>query len=521
MSEAGQFLTSLAQSLQTMGLYRVGHPARERAIDASYERLTLLQGVDPYAHFSFLGGDVVYRKRTLRELKDWDWGTKLANAGIQRIEFIGPVERDDYEGFLEDVLQRVGSPVIDTSLARQERGSNIRYGAVGVKGTGTAGGKFQDALTVAGIAYTLREEAETVRWMHGEVETRGQIPLLEAETVVRSLSVAMHSDREIVIPLVQLKEFDQYTTTHSLNVSVLTMALAEFLGLGARDVRAFGVAGLLHDLGKVRIPKEVLTKPGRLTDEEWEIMKRHPSDGARIIVESDRQLDLAAVVAYEHHIMLNGGGYPSMHFHRECHRASKLVHICDVYDALRTNRPYRDAWESEAALRFIESRVETDFDPELVKTFGDMMRSWDSRLAVVDEETALTTAVPSSVVEVLAVDDDDEGEIVINLREDDEGLAEAKTFVRLSETDAVGEDDDGPVYEIKLPETPGAAAASAGADDDDDVPVYEIKIPDAKRVSGEVASVPEPPTIVHLPPPGDDEDDLPVYELKVDEEEDA
>ena len=79
--------------------------------------------------------------------------------------------------------------------------------------------------------------------------------LLEAESVVRSLSLAMHGDKNIVIPLLQLKEFDQYTTTHSLNVSVLTMALAEWMGMGAKEVQAFGVAGLLHDLGKVRIPR--------------------------------------------------------------------------------------------------------------------------------------------------------------------------------------------------------------------------------------------------------------------------
>ena len=127
---------------------------------------------------------------------------------------------------------------------------------------------------------------------------------------VRSLAVAMHGDSQMVLPLVQMKEFDQYTTTHSLNVSVLTMALAEHVKLPATDVRAFGVAGLLHDLGKVRIPKEILSKPGRLSEAEREIMQRHPVDGARLIVSSDKNLDLAAVVAYEHHIMIDGGGYP-------------------------------------------------------------------------------------------------------------------------------------------------------------------------------------------------------------------
>jgi putative nucleotidyltransferase with HDIG domain len=214
-----------------------------------------------------------------------------------------------------------------------------------------------------------------------------------------SLSVAMHADSEIVIPLVQLKEFDQYTTTHSLNVSVLAMALAEFIGLGAADVRAFGVAGLLHDLGKVRIPKDILTKPGKLSDSEWEVMRRHPVDGAKIIIQSDRQLDLAAVVAYEHHVMLNGGGYPCMHYERDCHHASKLVHICDVYDALRTNRPYRDAWSAEATLSHIEAKAGTEFDPELVRNFSGMMRKFEGRVAVVDEATSVLTGAAAEPAE--------------------------------------------------------------------------------------------------------------------------
>src|SRR5204863_525165 len=192
------------------------------------------------------------------------------------------------------------------------------------------------AMTLYAAGHPARERAidDAFQQLHA-VKSQGVVPLTEAEAVVRSLSIAMHSDRQLVIPLLQLKEFDQYTTTHSMNVAVLTMALAEHLGLGAREVRNFGIAGLLHDIGKVRIPLDVLTKPGRFTDEERALMNQHPIEGARIILKSEEQLELPAVVAYEHHIMLNGGGYPTLRFRRDCHRASKLVHVCDVYDALR------------------------------------------------------------------------------------------------------------------------------------------------------------------------------------------
>jgi putative nucleotidyltransferase with HDIG domain len=391
MSEPVRFLNTFAQALATMSLYGDGHPARERAIDNAYGSLLRVQEDDPRPRFSFLGQDVVYGEMAMREMGDWDWGMRLANAGVQRLEFERGTSRDEFEVFLSEVLAMLTLQAVDSSTRSPERRSTIKFGAIGVKGSDDTVRPMEGLIIpTAAATYSLNDEAEAIRWMHDEVQSSGELPLLEAESVVRSLSVAMHGDKNIVIPLLQLKEFDQYTTTHSLNVSVLTMALAEWMGMSATDVRAFGVAGLLHDLGKVRIPKEVLTKPGKLTDEEWTIMRKHPVDGAKIIYESDRNLDLAAAVAYEHHIMVNGEGYPRRQFQRGVHSASKLVHVCDVYDALRTNRPYRPAWDSEKVLSHIEKGAGPDFDLESATAFITMMRNWEPRLAVVDDQTTFT-----------------------------------------------------------------------------------------------------------------------------------
>ena len=386
MSEPARFLTAFAQSLATMSLYGDGHPQRERTIDSAFDSLLVLQENDSRPRFSFLGQDVIYGQMAMRELGDWDWGARLANAGVQRVEFERGTSREEFEVFLEEVLARLTLQAVDSAGRSPERRSTIKFGAIGVKGSDDQV-RLAEAVVVrtANVTYSLNDEADAIRWIHDEVQSAGELPLMEAESVVRSLSIAMHGDKNIVIPLLQLKEFDQYTTTHSLNVSVLTMALAEWVGMGAKDVRAFGVAGLLHDLGKVRIPKEILTKPGKLTDEEWHVMRRHPVDGAKLIYESDRDLDMAAAVAYEHHIMINGQGYPSRRFERGVHSASKLVHVCDVYDALRTKRPYRDAWESERVLNHIGEGAGPDFDEESATAFCAMMRQWERRVAVVDE----------------------------------------------------------------------------------------------------------------------------------------
>ena len=394
MSDPVKFLGSLAQALAGMSLYGDGHPARARGIDAAFEQLAGLQQDTPTL-FTFLGDEVVYGKLPLRELKAWDWSLRLAQAGIQRLEFAPGVTRDDFEIFLEEVLARLTLATIDTSEVRQTRRTSIKFGSVGIRGEQP--GPKDEPLPTATIRFSLGEEAEAIRWMHDEVKANGGLPLAEAEAVVRSLSVAMHGDRQIVLPLLQLKEFDQYTTTHSMNVSVLAMALAEFMGMGATDVRGFGVAGLLHDLGKIKIPVEILTKPGKLSPDERLVMNRHPEEGARIILEAEEDLDLAAVVAYEHHIMLNGGGYPRMHFGRACHRASNLVHVCDVYDALRTKRPYRDAWEADRILPYLEGRAGMEFDPDVVQAFTAMMRKWEPRVAVLaNEQAPVAAAAPAA-----------------------------------------------------------------------------------------------------------------------------
>ena len=386
MSDPARFLGVFAQALAGMSLYAEGHPARARGIDAAYQELLDLQADQPRPLFTFLGDEVIFGRLPLREMRNWDWSTRLAEGGIQRLEFEDDVSREEFEGFLEEVLARLTLDSIDTAEARQFRPSAIKFGVVGVRGGGEL--RPEDVLPTATIAFSLGEEVETIRWLHDEVQQRDALPLAEAEAVVRSLSVAMHGDQEMMLPLLQLKQFDQYTTTHSLNVSVLSMALAEFLGMGATDVRAFGVAGLLHDLGKVRIPIEVLTKAGALTPDERVLMNRHPVEGARIILESDEDLDLASVVAYEHHIMLNGLGYPQVRYRRPCHEASNLVHVCDVYDALRTRRPYREAWPVERVLPYIEGRAGLEFDPDYVAAFISMMRKWESQVALIADEHA-------------------------------------------------------------------------------------------------------------------------------------
>jgi len=365
-----RLLMSLGQALSVMRFYDDGHPARERATHGAYQEIVDLMDRDPAPRFTFVEGEAVYHRLLLRELRDWDWAAKLEAAGIQRLEFLPGLTYEDFDRFLHDVVERMNGGAGWNSVTRQFAPTSIRYGPVGFRNA-----EDEPAVRdLAGVALSLENEIAAVEWIHRQVEERRQLPLLEAEVVVRSLALAIHEESQVVLPLLRLKQFDQYTTTHSCNVAVLATAFAEHLGYEPAHARALGVCGLLHDIGKVWIPREVLVKPGQLTPDERKIIERHPVEGARILIERERNLELAAVVSFEHHRWIDGRGYPGVRTGRPCHHASRLVQICDVFDALCTDRPYRPGLRPEDALAQIEAEAGDHFDAPLVHAFAGMVR---------------------------------------------------------------------------------------------------------------------------------------------------
>src|SRR5260370_15338982 len=209
--DPARFLNAFAQALAAMALYRDGHPARERALDVAYQQIQDLQGDAQRPLFTFLGDEVVFGQLPLRDLKAWDWGKRLAQAGIQRLEFEDRVSREDFEGFLEEVLARLTLSAISTE-ARQMRRSSIRFGAVGLKGETEIG---SEPLPTATISFSLGEEVDTLRWVQRDVQSKASVPLAEAEAVLRSRALALHVGRHVTLPVLQLKKFAQYTTTPS------------------------------------------------------------------------------------------------------------------------------------------------------------------------------------------------------------------------------------------------------------------------------------------------------------------
>lgn len=379
------FLTSLGQALSTRGLYADGHPMRATSRDRVHAALDAVLRHRGALRISFLDGTVIVGTRMLSELRGWEWAPRLAGGGVQRLEIdaVPAPTPDDVELLLRELHQRL-APGVDTTASVALR--CFRFGPLGVETASDECDQVVGDLLDAMSQLPMTEEASAVRWIHDEIAAGGNVPMAEVEAVVHSLAVAMQREQHIVLPLLDIKTYDQYTTTHSCNVAMLSMGLADQLGLSPQDRRAIGTAALLHDIGKVRVPTEILVKPGILSADEMAFMRAHSLEGARILSTRGRGHALAATVAYEHHVWEDGsGGYPVGRWPRRCHFASRLVHVCDLYDALSTRRPYRDAWPKERTIRLLRDQSGVEVDGDMVHAMVAMLeRSAESRTAPVD-----------------------------------------------------------------------------------------------------------------------------------------
>jgi cyclic di-GMP phosphodiesterase len=194
-----------------------------------------------------------------------------------------------------------------------------------------------------------------------------------AQTMIDGLAQAVLQNRSAVLALTALKEYDNYTFTHMVNVSILTMAQARGLGIDGPLLREFGMAALMHDIGKVKTPIEILNKPDKLTDEEFVVMKQHPVDGAEILRSTPDIPSLAPVVAFEHHLRIDGTGYPAGISRPQLNLATMLCSIADVYDAMRSQRRYQQAFPSERIIAVLQRNDGTQFDPHLVRRFVQLL----------------------------------------------------------------------------------------------------------------------------------------------------
>jgi HD-GYP domain-containing protein (c-di-GMP phosphodiesterase class II) len=385
MSEtgAGAFLRSFASAVRAYGLYPSGHPILEEKIDEMIPAVEASRTVAPAAP----GGVVVFlihedsffvnEKLLPKESITFQWFMRhWQSRGIESITIEIGANRADLSSLLDFVAGEGGAP----------------FGAV----------KINDAkLRPAELAHrngdsmrTVYSDALDLTRELGVGLERGITPPLGAtrDTVERLVNGVL-SDPDSALLMSTMHSHDEYTFFHMVNVCILSVATGASIGLNREQLSILGMGGLLHDIGKVGVPSEILNRSGPLSDSDWGYIRRHPAEGAGMLLRSwSRISPVAAKVAYEHHVRLDHTGYPREPVEGRPDLLSRIVTVVDTFDAMTSRRPYRRAEQRQRALDVLVSGSGSHYDPSVVRVFikmlgfyppGSVVRLADGSVAVV------------------------------------------------------------------------------------------------------------------------------------------
>jgi putative nucleotidyltransferase with HDIG domain len=341
---ADELLRRFASALRGAQLYAANHPLVSRNTLAFCETVAIVIGQQRSLTLGVVGSEFVERVVIDREVTpDEIVGLVTALATLDRRE------------------EATASSPIPTF-------PHIQIGRIQVEQ------RVETSLADTGaIRGMYAEAAKTAERLWEQTTHEGRPDPAAARGMVDNLAQAVAQNRTALIALTALKNYDNYTFTHMVNVSILTMAQARALGIDGNLLREFGLAGLMHDIGKVRTPTDVLNKPEKLTDTEFAIMKRHVVDGAEILRRTPEMPAIAPVVAFEHHLRRDGSGYPAGVTRTSLNLATTLCSISDVYDAMRSQRKYQQSFPSDRVKAVLERNDGQQFDQHLVRRFVQLM----------------------------------------------------------------------------------------------------------------------------------------------------
>ena len=363
---AEELLRRFAAALRAVQLYAPTHPLVSRGIAALAEALALVHASSSAIAIGVVGeelvvGDVPIPRaaetmaRLLRQLHD---------AGVERIVIDKGVQPSE----LSQLVQALGGPNALEATKALGPLPHIRVGRLHVEESDD-----ESASDIATCRQLYQEAVTAAQVVWDSARTEGQPDADAGRRIVDALAQEVSQNRGAMLALTALKEYDSYTFTHMVNVSILTMAQARALGIDGALLREFGQAALMHDVGKVRVPPEILNKVEKLTDDEFDILRRHTVDGAEILRLTPEIPALAPVVAFEHHLRLDGSGYPAGVSRSSLNLGTMLCGIADVYDAMRSQRVYQGSFPTDRILAVLQRNDGTQFDQHLVRRFAQLV----------------------------------------------------------------------------------------------------------------------------------------------------
>lgn len=259
------------------------------------------------------------------------------------------------------------------------------------------------AEELARAAEICARSREAVASMFREARMGNSVDAVGVNQLVEEISDSVARNASALISLARLKTADDYTYMHSVAVCAMMIALARQLSMDDAKIRAAGVAGLLHDMGKALLPISVLNKPGKLTPAEFAIVRGHPELGHRLLSKGGGADPMALDVCLHHHEKTDGSGYPEGLKAVDLSLYAKMGAVCDVYDAITSNRPYKTGWDPAESMRMMGQWTNGHFDATVFQAFaesigiypvGSLVRLTSGHIAVVVEQSASAFTAP-------------------------------------------------------------------------------------------------------------------------------
>lgn len=374
LASARQAFQQLAAVIRNATLYPPSHPFLLSAADQLLSKVNSLLLTREEVAFYLVAGELFFDTYSvpvdqslailMEQITSRDVGGLIFKPGLTREEII----------FFAGLMNKDAASLAGGELGEIAAKHGIRH--IELHRVLFVGKKFnatvKDARKKAGEVF--RDAVATVKDLVESIHLDKTFNMRKMNSLVHSMVDAILDDRDALLGLTSIKMHDEYTFAHSVNVAILSIAQGIFLSFDKQQVATLGVAGMLHDIGKVRIPQEIINKPDKLTDEEWEVMKRHPVEGALILSDVPGMTKMAMVVAFEHHQHGGMRGYPRIDDVMQQHPLSQIVALADAYDAIVASRVYyKVTTPPDKAIRILFGKRGTVFNPVLVKAFINMI----------------------------------------------------------------------------------------------------------------------------------------------------
>jgi len=373
-----KMVTIFSGALKGMAFYPASHPAIRQPLVELDKILAQVLGQSSEVSWGIIDGAMFLEEHLFINppAAIADLTNRMLEKDIGRIIVTAGFALDELQTFIRLFSAKATSFEALASQMRQEGISHIRLVRQGEEDFNTPDEDQDEQIEQEGegnYLVTYGQALDAIRSICRDIE-RGRIPSSAPviKVVDRMVGITIQ-EPSILVGLTMIKDYDNYTFNHCVNVGILSMALGASLGMDIAAVKSLGIAGELHDIGKTMIPKKILNKPGKLSSDEFDEMKRHSELGAKIIREMEGLDPHIAQIVLGHHLHFNRCGYPEWAQKLPFNQMIDIVAIADTYDAITTLRVYQHPINPRAAMHEMQKLSGTFLDGSLVSSFIEMM----------------------------------------------------------------------------------------------------------------------------------------------------